>query len=81
MAATILLMGGAKPHGRTSIRVGERHTETCVFALIALVEIKTNAQSLQVGIRMRGQHKEESLNEILKRNIFIMLIEGVEVSR
>jgi len=76
MAATILLMGRAKPHGRTSIRVGERHAETRVFALIALVEIKTHAQSLQVGIRMRGQHEEESLNKILKRNI-VTLIEGV----
>ena len=52
--------------GEAAVGKGKRHAETVILALVALVKIQPNAQTLQVRVRMRRQHKQKRLNKVLQ---------------
>ena len=62
-----LLVRGVGPGGQASVGERQRHAQPRVFALVAFVEVQSDAEALQTGIRVRRQHKKKSLHEILQK--------------
>lgn len=63
----LVMLRRVRPGGHPPVRERQRHAQPWVLALVALVEIQPDAESLQVGVRVRRQHEQESLHKILRK--------------